>query len=236
MDHAPGRCMTHLEPAMKKLSPPVDSSSDLFGQAKAQAWRRCAAALALACAGGAAMASNVGLLIVGGGQYIEQNNIGSTFAALDISYASGHGSVSGALRLGDGIDTGKKALVIYGKVNQYLLQEGFDAADDPLLGHVQKFKLDVYSFVAPSDVDALLTGYKVRYFAGTVNDVCTSVMQPDCNGTPVGWFDVTSEMGNGVDTLRLAVQPADVPLPVPEPSSLLLTGIALAALRGVRKA
>lgn len=215
-------------------------NSSYFGKGVRVALRRCAVPLVLAMTCASSWATHVGLSIDFRTQVPEVTFTGGggTIYNYGVTSGAGHTTVSGQLGVNDTVQVGKRAVVLLGFDNDYLLLDAAPSQDvviDPLQQPQprQDFVLQAYLNLPAQGLDPnlLLAGYDIVYLPKTLGNTCQAD-PTDCAGSNAAVFDVTSEIGNWPDTLRI-VAVADV-LPVPEPTGASLTALALAALAVTR--
>lgn len=202
---------------------------------------RIGVSIALTVTSSIALATHVGLLfdnLVPVPQVME-NNGGGSFYNLQISTSNGRATVTGGLFSGDFVPVGKRAVGLLGFSDDLLLLDAQAASliqIDPNLepAQIQLFALEFYSdpITMGFDPTLLLAGYATNFLIKTFSNTCP--FSGDCIGTPSGYFDLTTEMGNPPDTLRLGVRTSLVSAPATH--TLALTAFALLGLFSRRRA
>jgi hypothetical protein len=195
-----------------------------------------------------ASATHVGLIIENTSlsPSISENNGGGLFYNLtnEITLDPGSVAVNGGLFTSDMVENGKRAVVMLGFTTDLVLldalapQEILINSNEPPVP-VQFFTLRFFSNPNGHGLDplVLLAGYdekNIKIISKTLGNTCpVSNIDSICAGTPSGFYDLTSVIGNYPDTLRIAVH-SDI-LPISEPCTDLLLGIGLLSFGLVKR-
>ncbi len=157
------------------------------------------------------------------------------------SHSTATGKLLGVL---DVVPVGKRAVQLIGFTTDILLLNAevpqiIDINPDPVdvdFRSVQNFTVDFYTDPIHNGFDPqmLLQGFSTTSFQKIVDNTCP-ISGDDCVSAPDGFFDLTSEIGNYPDTLRIVVSSDVDTFLIPEPGNALLFIIGMLALSVSRR-